>query len=401
MKHRIILLLTCVALGCILLMGCENTNRSETTQESSQSIVWESENGSTDIQKEGVSEDARLEYDHSLELLYANQFRVDYYKGDYALISTSEGSRYLVIPENEPVPEALLEDIVVIQQPVEHVYLAATAVMGLFDALDALDAIYLSSQQADNWYVENAKIAMQEGRIVFAGKYSEPDYELLLSSHCPLAIESTMIYHTPEVKEKLEELGIDVIVDRSSYESHPLGRTEWMKLYSVLVDKEEEAEVLFQKQVEQMNLASGEEPTGKTVAFFSLSAGGYAIARKSGDYVTKMIELAGGSYIFDNLGDTENATATVSLEMEQFYATAKDADIIIYNGSMDGGVYSLDELISKNELLKEFKAVKEGNVWTTGKNLFQENTQLGEVIAQMHEIFTGEATELEFFQKLE
>lgn len=385
----------------MLLTGCENIDGSETKQETNQSICWENETTSTDIQKEGVSENARLEYDYSMKLLYADQFRVDYYKGDYALLSISDGSRYLVVPENESVPEELLDDIIVIRQPVEHIYLVATAVMGLFDALDALDSIYLSSQQADSWYVENAKIAMQEGRIIFAGKYSEPDYELLLASDCPLAVESTMIYHTPEVKEKLEELGIDVIVDHSSYESHPLGRTEWMKLYSVLVDKEEVAQILFQQQVERMNLASSEAATGKTVAFFSLSAGGYAIARKSGDYVTKMIELAGGSYIFDNLGDTEQATATVSLEMEQFYATAKDADIIIYNGSMDGGVYSLDELIAKNELLREFKAVKEGNVWTTGKNLFQENTQLGEVIAQMHEIFTGEASELEFFQKLE
>ena len=38
-----------------------------------------------------------------------------------------------------------------------------------------------------------------------------------------------MIYHNPEVKEKLEEFGIPVLVEHSSYESHPLGRTEWVK----------------------------------------------------------------------------------------------------------------------------------------------------------------------------
>ena len=32
-----------------------------------------------------------------------------------------------------------------------------------------------------------------------------------------------MIYHNPEVKEKLEEFGIPVLVEHSSYESHPLG----------------------------------------------------------------------------------------------------------------------------------------------------------------------------------
>ena len=48
-----------------------------------------------------------------------------------------------------------------------------------------------------------------------------------------------MIYHKPEVQEKLEQFGIPVLVEHSSYESHPLGRTEWLKLYGVLLGKEE------------------------------------------------------------------------------------------------------------------------------------------------------------------
>lgn len=70
---------------------------------------------------------------------------------------------------------------------------------------------------------------MEDGSIVFAGKYSEPDYELLVNSGCNLAIESTMILHTPKVQEMIEQMGIPVFTDRSSYENHPLGRTEWIK----------------------------------------------------------------------------------------------------------------------------------------------------------------------------
>lgn len=54
-----------------------------------------------------------------------------------------------------------------------------------------------------------------------------PDYELILENDCDLAIESTMIYHSPEVKEQLESFEIPVLVERSSYEEHPLGRLEW------------------------------------------------------------------------------------------------------------------------------------------------------------------------------
>lgn len=57
--------------------------------------------------------------------------------------------------------------------------------------------------------------------------------------------------------------------------------------------------------------------------------------------------------------------------MEEFYATAVDADYLIYNGTIDGQVSSLGDLEAKSNLFAEFKAVKDGNVWYTGKNLYQ------------------------------
>ena len=343
------------------------------------------------------------QHESSMELQYAQNFSVDYYAGGYKLISIADGSRFLVVPENAAMPEDIDKDVVILKQPIDHIYLVATSAMCLFDALDSLSSIAMSGTDADGWYIENARKAMENGDILYAGKYSKPDYELILANGCKLAIESTMINHTPDVKEKLEELGIPVLVEQSSYEKHPLGRTEWMKLYAALLNKEDEADRLFDEQAAYMNAVSGLESTGKTVAFFYISSSGAAITRKSGDYVTKMIELAGGKYIFDNLGDSETATSTVTLEMEEFYATAKDADFIIYNSTIDGGVSSLEELVGKNRLLADFKAVKNGNVWCTGQNLYQETTQLGLMISNIHEMLVddGSLMKLNFIFKLQ
>ncbi|MEG2173970.1 MAG: ABC transporter substrate-binding protein [Oscillospiraceae bacterium] len=342
--------------------------------------------------------------ERSMKLQYAKNFSVDYYNGGYGLITLSDSSQYLVIPQGREVPEGISAKITVLQQPINNLYLAATSTMCLFDALDALDHITLSGTKAEDWYIKNAKAAMQAGKILYAGKYSAPDYEMILSKGCSLAIESTMISHAPEVKEKLEDVGIPVLIDQSSYESHPLARTEWIKLYAVLMGKEDLAEKLFNEQIAYMNDAAGKENTGKTVAFFHISSSGYAVTRKQGDYVTKMIELAGGNYIFKDLGDPEKAMSTVTLEMERFYATAKEADYIIYNSTIGGEISSLGELISKNSLLKDFKAVQNGNVWCTDKNLFQETTQLGLMISDIHQMLTDRSeglTKLNFMYKLE
>jgi iron complex transport system substrate-binding protein len=346
----------------------------------------------------------------SMELLYAENFSVDYYNGGYALITISNGSRYLVVPQGREAPAGIDADITVLKQPIDKIYLVATSAMCLFDALDALDNISLSGTKAKDWYIGNAKTAMEAGNILYAGKYSAPDYELIMSNGCNLAIESTMISHTPEVKEKLEDVGIPVLVDQSSYETHPLGRTEWIKLYAALLGKEDIAKRIFDEQAGYVDSVAGQGNTGKTVAFFYISSAGYAVARKSGDYVTKMIELAGGNYIFKNLGDPKSATSTVKLEMEEFYATAKEADFIIYNSTIDGELSSVEELVAKNSLLKDFKAVQNGNVWCTNKNLFQETTQLGLMISDIHRMLTegdgsngsgGGLTKLNFMYKLQ
>ena len=335
------------------------------------------------------------EPERSMELQFATQFSVDYYQDGYKLISLADGTRFLVIPEGSECPKGIAKDIVPLYQPVENIYLAATASMCLFDALDCMDVIRLSGTKEDGWHIENARLAMQEGRILYAGKYSEPDYEMMLDHRCPLAIESLMIGHASEVKDKLEELGIAVFIDQSSMEPHPLGRTEWIKLYGALLNKEETAEALFEEQVKYLNEATGTEGSGKTVAFFHISSSGYVVARKSGDYVTKMLELAGGNYVFDNLGDPETRTSTVTIEMEKFFATAKDADYIIYNSTIGGEIKTIDELLAKNELLAEFKAVQNGNVWCTSENMYQETTQLGQMIQSFQKVFSGEADELD------
>lgn len=335
------------------------------------------------------------EPERSMELQFATQFSVDYYQDGYKLISLADGTRFLVIPEGSECPKGIAKDIVPLYQPVENIYLAATASMCLFDALDCMDVIRLSGTKEDGWHIENARLAMQEGRILYAGKYSEPDYEMMLDHRCPLAIESLMIGHSSEVKDKLEELGIAVFIDQSSMEPHPLGRTEWIKLYGALLNKEETAEALFEEQVKYLNEAAGTEGFGKTVAFFHISSSGYVVARKSGDYVTKMLELAGGNYVFDNLGDPETRTSTVTIEMEKFLATAKDADYIIYNSTIGGEIKTIDELLAKNELLAEFKAVQNGNVWCTSENMYQETTQLGQMIQSFQKVFSGEADELD------
>lgn len=326
------------------------------------------------------------------ELKYAKQFTIEDYGNGLQLITIAQDRQYLLVPEGAQAPAGVPEEVTVLQQPIQNIYLTATAAMDLFRALDGLDAIRLSGTKESGWYLPEARQAMEAGDILYAGKYSAPDYELILAQKCGLAVESTMIYHNPEVKEQLESLGIPVLVDYSSYESDPLGRMEWIKLYGALLGKEEEAARIFDEEVAAVQPVLNQTNTGKTVAFFYITNTGTVNVRKSGDYIAQLIRMAGGVYVPDNQnGDEENALSTMNIDMESFYAAAHDADVLIYNSTIDGELASLDELLKKSELLADFKAVQNGEVWCTGKNMFQSSMSLGRMILEINAVLTQQA----------
>ena len=343
-----------------------------------------------------------LVYERSIELQYAENFKVDYYEGGYTLLTiTMDGTRFLIVPENGEVPQTLDKEIVVLRRPIKDIYLVASSAMDIFSELNGLDSIAFSGQKEDGWFIEAAREEMHKGNILYAGKYSKPDYELLVSNHCALAIENMMISHSPEVVENLENFGIPVMIDYSSYESHPLGRVEWVKFYGALLGKEEEAEKIFTDQAAILERVSASERTDKTVAFFFITSNGMVQVRQSSDYVPKMIELAGGSYIFQNLGDPETKRSTMNIQVEEFYACAKDADFLIYNSSIDGGVSNVEELLDKCELLADFKAVENGNVWCTTNDMYQQSLAIGYFIEDIHAMIQGKYDDMNYLYHLD
>lgn len=341
-----------------------------------------------------------LKFAERVETSFANQFAIDRYEGGYSMISTSDGERYLIVPKGGETPEKIDDKIKVIRRPTEKIYMAATAAMEHFAALGKTDAVSFSALSGDKWYIEAAREALESGGMIYAGKYNLPDYELLLSKGCPLSIQSTMISHAPEVKEKLEELGITVFTDLSSYESHPLGRSEWIKVYGEILGESDLAKELFEEQtsrLEKLPEITGEK---KKAVFFYISGSGGIITRKSGDYVSKMIELAGGENVLSEKGG-DNALSTVAMEPEEFYTKARDADVIIYDGAITGEINSFSELTEKNALLADFKAVKNKNVWCTKKSFFQETLETGEIISEFNSVFSQDAEdELKHLRRL-
>ncbi len=333
-----------------------------------------------------------------MDLDFAEMFTVDYLEGGQSLIVIGN-DRYLLVGENETVPEALPADITVLQQPLENIYLVSSSAMDMFAACDAMDSLGFSALRQSDWYIDEAASAMEDGTLVYAGKYSAPDYELLKAGNCGLAIENMMISHSPKVVEELRALGIPVLIERSSYEPTPQGRMEWIKLYGLLTGHSAEAKTAFDEQIRAFDRLNELAPSGKSAAVFYVTTSGAVSVRNASDYLPKMIELAGGKYVFADLG-TASSSATTTIQPEEFYARAKGADVLLYNSTIAGELASIDDLLALSPLFADMKAVKDGQVYCLSKNLYQSSMELGSFTLELARVLNGDEMECSYIYAL-
>ena len=303
--------------------------------------------------------DGKLEFDHTMELKYAKLFKVDYYKGGYKMLTITnrdedtaivdKETKLLIVPDGMSTP-SVDSNVIVLKAPVTNMLVSSTPVTSLMNASNCLSNISQVTYNKDEWYIDDVKKAFDNNKLTYIGNYKEPDYELIVAGAPSIAVYSTMLSSVPEVAAKLKELGVKYILDQSTYEEEPLGRVEWAKFYAAFCDQEESAEEMFNQQDEYITKLSNVEKTGKKVAVFYITSKGKLYVRNAGDYLAKMVNMAGGEYIFDNLNPDKTGTQT--MEMEKFYDTAKDADYIIYIWSLGGKPSTLADFTAHYQSLR-------------------------------------------------
>lgn len=376
---KILISLLCATLLASMLGAC-STPDSTTSDVKSDSSTSTTEQGDFN---------GKLVFDHTTELTYAKLFKLDYYKGGYKgiTVTAKDGTtqKILTVPEGMDTPTEIESDTIVLQMPLTNVLISSTPTISLINAMGALDRVSLTTTAYDSWYIDSVKAAMDAKKITYIGDYKEPDYEILATTAPAFSVFPLTLSTTPQVIEKFAELNIPIMLEQSAYEDHPLARVEWVKLYGALFDSEDAANAVFAEQMKYVEEIPSIK-TDETVAIFYVTSNNVLYARKGGDYMSKMVELAGGDYIFSDMNPDE--TGTNKMDFESFYAQAKDVDHIIYVWSMGGKPETMADFTAKNELFSDLKAVKNGNVWCTTPNFFQNSDTLGYMIKDINTMMT-------------
>ena len=283
----------------------------------------------------------------------------------------------------------------------QNIMVSSASTMALINAMDALSKVPMTTADT-TWRIQEIKDAIDKGTVKEVGKYSKPDYEQIISigaeKHVTFAVFSTMLDSVPDVYDQLTKTcNLRIMRDQSSYESHPLGRTEWIKIYGEIFDMRDKSDAVFNGQVEILNETTSKinvpEAERKTVLiFYTTSTKDTFYVRNAADYVTELVNLGGGKQVAE-IGPGKSGNTKMTQEL--FIQECSQADYVLYNwtsGASGVKDESLQGLIDARlgDWFKDFKAYKEGNVWRTSNDFYQKMDKMGEMVADIYKMLYGE-----------
>lgn len=179
-----------------------------------------------------------------------------------------------------------------------------------------------------------------------------------------------------------------------------------MKLYGLLTGHEAQADKAFAEEKSAFeevknSVADEADQEPKTVAFFYITSNGQANVRKSADYLPKMIELAGGRYIFVPWGMRMMPHRPCLCRWKSFMPERKMRIILSTTVPLKENYLQWMICWQKSPLFEKFKAVQEGHVYCTSKNLYQSTMSLGTITSDIRRMLTGDDADLTYIYKLE
>jgi iron complex transport system substrate-binding protein len=288
-------------------------------------------------------------------------FTVEYH-ASYKVVSLGKAypdgapERYVLLQCGAPAP-ALNGDLAsatVISIPIMSLFSSSTTHLPLLVDLDRLDVL-TGVSKFDAITSPPVVARIKAGKVIEFASKSVIDAELIVAHHPGLLMAAANSPAFPHIRDA----GIPIVGNVEWQEPTALGRAEWVKYMALFLNEERKAAQRFDavKQAYQRLAARTREipdrdrprvMTGRAMHGTFTIAGGRS-------YVARMIEDAGGHYIWDD----NTATGSAMVDLEAQVQRAADADIWINGGAWK----NLPDMLSNEPRYAELKSYRQGQVW--------------------------------------
>lgn len=331
-----------------------------------------------------------------LGLKYAQNFTIEYLDNDVKRITDGDGSERLLVPKDAEIPEGY-EDAVVIRTPVERAMICSTTHAGLITALgdpSLYDSLAAVTTPAEDWTIPEIISNLESGKTAYIAweQYAAGDIEEVVKLDPDVVLISGGDETAVQLAAQLDEVEIPYISVTEWMEPTGEGQLEWMKLFGALYNLDQQASDRFDEKMARMDelkeMASAVPEEERPVVAVGMVYDGVVYTQGGASSTAKTVEEAGGIYALQDL----EGEGSVQVNMEEFLDKAKDADILIYTSLI---TYTPDKtaLLGEDELLGEFAAYQNDQVYVYGKDYYINGAAIDEKFSDMVAIIHPELME--------
>lgn len=301
---------------------------------------------------------------------YASTFKLHDYENFYILEvfkpwqrADAETYFYLLARPGTIIPDSLSK-VSLIPVPIKSVICFSTTHIGYINALDKIETIKGVSGK-DYFYDNTLRKRYNDKEVFDIGYPPALDYETIIKINPDLVFLYGLESSVTGTIERLSQAGISSVIIADFLENHPLGKAEWIRVFSLFYDSVEKGDSIFRivknNYLYLKGLVADIELKPLVLTGLPWKDTWYMAGGRS--FTAEFIRDAGGDYLWKN----NESYDFIPLSLESVYINSLNADIWINCGS----AVSLNDLISRDERFKHIEMVRR-------KNVFNNNARINE-----------------------
>jgi len=268
---------------------------------------------------------------------------------------------YLVKRDSPAPPEIPAEKVIFV--PVGSIVCMSTTHAGMINALGESESI-TGISTAGYAYSEEITVRVKQGTISEVGYETSLNQELIIKLSPDLVMMYGIGSESSGHVNKLNELGIKIMFNGDYLETDPLAKAEWIKMFGALYCKEELADSIYNKEVNDYNAIRDyvkENTESKPLVLLGLPFKDTWFISPGNSFVSKLIEDAGGNYLWKNT----SSSVSMPYGLENVYIAAMNADYWLNIGT----VINSDDISLVDNRLADLKCFRNGNLYNNNKRI--------------------------------
>lgn len=245
---------------------------------------------------------------------------------------------------------------VIVQTPINKIIATSTTQIPVLEALNSENLLkgfpntnFISSKKT--------RTLIDNKNIIDIGHEEHMNTEMVLDIK-PDILFAFAVNNLNKNFTTLKKAGIPIVIDASWLEETPLGRVEWLKFFALFLNKEKEANVIFNDIEKNYKTALNTVPknTEKPSILYGNIYNDVWYTPAGESYIAQIMKDAKTNYLWKNT----TGTGSLSLQFEDVFLKGKNADFWF----SPGFALTKKALSQKNKHYSQFSPYKKDNVYT-------------------------------------